>query len=142
MKRKATLLVFLSVLVLALMACQVTGLTPLQLTASPTAAPQTTLAPSPGGQTDLGSQHTIFTNLSAMTYLNEVVQLGTATNDGIANCSSIDSGVSSHLHVILDYNPAGLGYLIKTSVLGWREAKSVAADNHSILKYHSVSDLA
>jgi len=56
MKRKATLLVFLSVLVLTLMACQVAGLTPLQLTASPTAAPQTTLAPLPGGQTDLVSQ--------------------------------------------------------------------------------------
>jgi len=41
---------------LTLMACQVTGLTPLQLTASATAAPQTTLAPLPGGQTDLVSQ--------------------------------------------------------------------------------------
>ena len=56
MKGKATLLVFLSVLVLTLMACQITGLIPFQLTASPTAAPQTTLAPLPGGQTDLVSQ--------------------------------------------------------------------------------------
>jgi len=56
MKRKATLLVFLSVLLLTLIACQVAGLTPLQLTASPTAAPQTTLASLPGGQTDLVSQ--------------------------------------------------------------------------------------
>jgi 2-alkenal reductase len=56
MNRKAYLLVFLPVLVLTLMACQVTGLTPLQLTASPTAVPQTTLAPLPGGQTDLVSQ--------------------------------------------------------------------------------------
>lgn len=55
MKGKATLLVFLSVLVLTLMACQITGLIPFQLTASPTAAPQTTLAPLPGGQTDLVS---------------------------------------------------------------------------------------
>jgi len=56
MDRKAYLLVFLSVLVFSLMACQLTGLTPLQLTASPTVAPQTTLAPLPGGQTDLVSQ--------------------------------------------------------------------------------------
>ncbi|PJH74815.1 MAG: hypothetical protein CO064_09935, partial [Anaerolineae bacterium CG_4_9_14_0_8_um_filter_58_9] len=56
MKSKTTLLVFLSVLVLALMACQLTGLTPLQLTPSPTAASQTILAPLPGGQTDLVSQ--------------------------------------------------------------------------------------
>jgi 2-alkenal reductase len=56
MDRKAYLLVFLSVLVFSLMACQLTGLTPLQLTASPTVAPQATLAPLPGGQTDLVSQ--------------------------------------------------------------------------------------
>jgi 2-alkenal reductase len=56
MDRKAYLLVFLSVLVFSLMACQLTGLTPLQLTASPTVAPQTTLAPLPSGQTDLVSQ--------------------------------------------------------------------------------------
>jgi len=56
MKRKATLFVFLSVLVLMLMACQMTGLIPLQLTASPTAAPQITLAPLPGGQTDQVNQ--------------------------------------------------------------------------------------
>jgi 2-alkenal reductase len=56
MDRKAYLLVFLSVLVFLLMACQLTGLTPLQLTASPTVAPQTILAPMPGGQTDLVSQ--------------------------------------------------------------------------------------
>ena len=56
MQRKTALLVFLPMLVLTLMACQVTGLTPLQLTASPTAVPQTTLAPLPGGQTDLVSQ--------------------------------------------------------------------------------------
>jgi len=56
MKRKITLLVFLSVLVLTLIACQFTGLTPLQTTATPTVAPQATLAPLPGGQTDLVSQ--------------------------------------------------------------------------------------
>ena len=56
MKKKTTLLVFLSVLVLTLMACQVAGLTPFQLTASPTTAIQTTLTPLAGGQTDLVSQ--------------------------------------------------------------------------------------
>jgi 2-alkenal reductase len=56
MDRKAYLLVLLSVLVFSLMACQLTGLTPFQLTASPTVAPQATLAPLPGGQTDLVSQ--------------------------------------------------------------------------------------
>ncbi len=56
MKKKVYLLVFLSVLVLSLVACQLTGITPLQLTPSPTVAPQTTLAPLPGSQTDLISQ--------------------------------------------------------------------------------------
>ncbi|MDI6769525.1 MAG: trypsin-like peptidase domain-containing protein [Anaerolineales bacterium] len=55
MNKRVTLLVFLSALVLSLVACQLTGLVPLQPTASP-AAPQATLATLPGGQTDLVSQ--------------------------------------------------------------------------------------
>ncbi len=55
MRKKVTLLVFLSALVISIMACQLTGLVPLPPTAAPT-APQATLATLPGGQTDLVSQ--------------------------------------------------------------------------------------
>lgn len=81
MNKKVTLLVFLLALVLSMMACQVTGLVPLQPTASP-AAPQATLAPLPGGQTDLISQQdrmvAIYDQAS-----QGVVAIKTSQSDGI-----------------------------------------------------------
>jgi 2-alkenal reductase len=80
MNKKVALLVFLSVLVLSMVACQVTGLVPLQPTASPT-TPQATLAPLPGGQTDLVSQQdrmvTIYEQVSP-----GVVAIMTSQSDG------------------------------------------------------------
>ena len=80
MNKKVALLVFLSVLVLSMVACQVTGLVPLQPTASLT-TPQATLAPLPGGQTDLVSQQdrmvTIYEQVSP-----GVVAIMTSQSDG------------------------------------------------------------
>ncbi|MCJ7583480.1 MAG: trypsin-like peptidase domain-containing protein [Anaerolineales bacterium] len=105
MKGKATLLVFLSVLVLTLMACQITGLIPFQLTASPTAAPQTTLAPLPGGQTDLVSQQdrmvAIYGQVSPGVVTIQTSQLdGTPVGLGSGWVYSADGYIVTNQHVV------------------------------------------
>ena len=105
MKGKATLLVFLSVLVLTLMACQITGLIPFQLTASPTAAPQTTLAPLPGGQTDLVSQQdrmvAIYGQISPGVVTIQTSQLdGTPVGLGSGWVYSADGYIVTNQHVV------------------------------------------
>jgi len=105
MKGKATLLVFLSVLVLTLMACQITGLIPFQLTASPTAAPQTTLAPLPGGQTDLVSQQdrmvVIYGQVSPGVVTIQTSQLdGTPVGLGSGWVYSADGYIVTNQHVV------------------------------------------
>ena len=105
MKSKTTLLVFLSVLVLALMACQLTGLTPLQLTPSPTAASQTILAPLPGGQTDLVSQQdrmaAIYDQVSpGVVTIQTSLSEGTPVGLGSGWVYSADGYIVTNQHVV------------------------------------------
>ncbi|MFH1907370.1 MAG: trypsin-like peptidase domain-containing protein [Chloroflexota bacterium] len=104
MNRKAYLLVFLSVLVLSMVACQLTGLVPLQPTASP-AAPQATLATLPGGQTDLVSQQdrmvTIYEQVSpGVVAIMTSQSNGTPIGLGSGWVYSTDGYIVTNYHVV------------------------------------------
>ncbi|MBU4224749.1 MAG: trypsin-like peptidase domain-containing protein [Chloroflexi bacterium] len=104
MNRKAYLLVFLSVLVLSMIACQLTGLVPLQPTASP-AAPQATLATLPGGQTDLVSQQdrmvTIYEQVSpGVVAIMTSQSNGTPIGLGSGWVYSTDGYIVTNYHVV------------------------------------------
>lgn len=94
------------------------------------------------GQADLGGENVVFSNLGAMAYLHEVVQLRAPANDRVAYRGTVYSRVSADLYVVFNNHATGLAYLVVSTVCHWGEAETVAANNDSILDDYAVANLA
>src|SRR4030095_2973834 len=88
-----------------------------------------TLAQARGtGDTDLGHQERVLTDLHVVADLHEVVDLGAAADDRVAEGRAVDGGVGADLHVILDEHAAHLWDLpVRAAVVG--ESESVGAQH-------------
>ena len=93
-------------------------------------------------QPDLSSENVILSNLGAVAYLHEIVQLRAPANDSVAYCGAVYGRVSADLDVVFNNDAAGLADFVVSAVLHWGEAETVAANNDSILDDYAVANLA
>jgi hypothetical protein len=59
---------------------------------------------------------------------------------GISNRSPINGRIGSDFYVVFYDDSPGLAYFVKTSILCGRKAKSVASDDHAVLKNNPISN--
>src|SRR4029434_6395073 len=68
--------------------------------------------------------------------LDEIVDLGSRLDACLAHCRSIDRGVGTKLHVVLDDDGGDLGDLFVCTVAASDEAVAVAAHDDAVLEHH------
>jgi hypothetical protein len=85
-------------------------------------------------QANLSAEESILTDRRAVPHLNEIIDLGSSMNAGFADRGSIDAGVGLNLDGIFEDCGAGLKDLVPGPVGLAGEAKTVCADNGSVLK--------
>ena len=104
--------------------------------------PNPSAQPGRSGQPHLSGKHAVWAHVGPMSYLHQVVQFGSAVDQGIPDCSAIDSRIGADLHVVFYYDSPRLADFIKASIFCRRKTKSVAADHHPVLKNYPISNQA
>src|SRR5919201_2096195 len=94
--------------------------------------------PRAAGDADLRDQDRVLADLHVVTELHEIVDLGPAADDRIAECRAVDRAVRTDLDVVLDDDAARLRNLaMPRAVEG--EAKPVGADDRAGMHQHALS---
>src|SRR6266850_459999 len=85
---------------------------------------------------DLGHEDRVLTHLDVVPDLDEIVDLGAAADDRVAEGRAVDRAVGADLHVVLHDHPARLGDLaVARAVEG--EAEAVGADDGAGVHEHA-----
>jgi hypothetical protein len=74
--------------------------------------------------------------------LHQVVDFAAGADAGDAKGGSVDRAVGADFHVIFDNHDADLRDLVTPSLLVWREAEAIAAQNHAAVQDDPVAHLA
>ena len=89
----------------------------------------------------------MFTDLTVVRNLDEIIQLNSATNDGIVHHRAVNAGISSYLYIIFDHDAPKLRDLAvslcfgcKPKAIGSKDCTSmndtVCSNLHSVVKRH------
>ena len=91
---------------------------------------------------DLRGQNRVFSYLSSMPDLDQIVELGSASDPCISYRGAVDRGVRADLHVVVDQDSARLANFIVGTVSHRREPEPIAADYGPVLNDHAIADVA
>src|SRR5690606_26183585 len=83
------------------------------------------------GYACLGGDNGMLTNFYVMSHLHEVIDLGAFADDGGAHGSTVNGGVCTDVHIVLQYHIPDLGYIFVSTVRLRRKAEAVAAQHHT-----------
>src|SRR5579875_3295670 len=92
-------------------------------------------------QPHLSAEESVFTYVTAVSYLHEVIHLGPAAQARDPDASPIDAGVGLDFDVVLDHHRSWLNNLAVGAVGLTGEAKSIAAYDRAVLQNHVIADL-
>ena len=81
----------------------------------------------------MAADHDVVSNL------HKVVDLGSLTDYGVADRSTVDGGVGPDLYIVLNHHPTDLGYLLMP-LRTHGEAESILTDPCSRVQDHAIAD--
>src|SRR2546427_12712123 len=77
-----------------------------------------------------------------MSDLDQIVNLGSTSDVGFANAGAVDAGICLNLHIIFNHRRPGLDNFVPAAGIILGEAKTIAANDYSILQDHVIADAA
>ena len=93
------------------------------------------------GDTRLRRDYRMLPDIYIVGDLHEIIDLGAAANHGLAQSRTIDGCVCANLNIIFDHDNADLWNLDPTFAAAGI-AETVAANDHTRVKYHPIADAA
>ena len=84
----------------------------------------------------------VFTNLTAVTYLDQIIELHASPENRVLKPSAIDSAVRSYFTVVFDHNAPKLKQLELTAIVVRHKTKSVCTYHRSRVNDDTPPDLA
>src|SRR4249920_494239 len=93
------------------------------------------------GDTRLGCDYRMLPDIHIVGDLHEIVDLGAAAYHRSAQSRTIDGCICTNLNVIFDHDNTDL-WNLDTTLAAAGIAETVAADDHTRVKYHPITDAA
>src|SRR5580704_15111152 len=92
-------------------------------------------------QSDLAAKHGVFADFAGMANLDEVVDLGPASDARLADGRSVDNTLCLDLNIVLDHRGAGLADFVPASIRLARESIAVTSNHDAVLQENTISDV-
>src|SRR3954451_4185935 len=91
------------------------------------------------GNADAGHDQAPLADLHVMAYLDQIVELGTASDDRIVNAPAVDTGIGANLHILLQHAAAEVRYAIVPGAVG-QVSKSDPTNDRSGLEHPPMTE--
>src|SRR3984957_3987255 len=96
--------------------------------------------PSSASQSDLAAKHGVFADFASVANLDEVVDLGPATDARFADGGAVHDALGLNLNIVFDHRGTRLANFVPASINLARKPVAVTSNHNSVLQENAISD--
>src|ERR1700722_5490155 len=96
--------------------------------------------PSSASQSDLAAKHGVFADFASVANLDEVVDLGPATDARFADGGAVHDALGLNLNIVFDHRGTRLANFVPASINLARKPVAVTSNHDSVLQENTISD--